>query len=670
MKNILNVLILTLASIVITFAQEEIQWADTVLTSKGSDHSKLYGVEQVLGKPNIYPGNGLIGGAWSPSKFHSPASVKVGFKNPIKVRQILIAETFNPGAIKKITLYDSNNKAYVVSEFDPGPITKKNRLLHIVIELTSYTVSSIKIDIDGHSVKGYNAIDAIGISQSETPIDITPKIDPTINPKLISTKLDTTINSKYREIKPLLSPDAKTMYCSRANHPDNVGGTSDHEDIWFSKWSDSLQHWEEAQNMGQPLNNGGPNYISSITPDGNSMLFLLGNSYADDNHMKAGLSLANINKDGTIGKITEIAIDDMVNESNLAYYYLANNRKAILISVDRESKEELGGLDLYVSLEKEGKWSNLIHLGNTVNSAGDDESPFLAADNKTLYFSSNGRSGYGKQDIYVTRRLDDTWLNWTEPENLGPSINSSLDDVFFTLPQNGDFAYYCKEDSNTSLDMYQVPLPDFFKPDPIVVIKGLVTNKESNKPISNTTIIYERLSDGKEMGRLIADKEGHFEIALPSGEEYGYLAESEGYLSVHANLDLTALDESQEISQNLYLAAVVSGQILTFNNIFFDFDASVLKQESHSELKRLAKYLVANPSVKLEISGHTDNSGPTNYNIKLSEQRANSVVQFLIGKGASKDQLIAKGYGMSKPKESNTTKEGRTTNRRVELEVL
>jgi len=664
------VLILTLASLASTIAQEEIQWADTVLNSKGSDHSKLYGVEQVLGKPNIYPGNGLIGGAWSPSKFNSEANVKVGYKTPIQVRQILIAETFNPGAIKRITLFDKNNQAYVVSEFEAGPITKKNRLLHIVIELTPYEVTSLQIDMDGHSVKGYNAIDAIGISQSETPIDITPKIDSTINPELITTKLDSTVNSNYREIKPLLSPDGKTMYFSRANHPDNVGGVKDHEDIWFSDWNDSLQQWELAQNIGRPLNNEGPNYISSITPDGNSMLFLLGNQYSDEHHMQAGLSLANINKDGTIGGITEIEIEDMVNESNLAYYYMANNRKAILISVDRETPEELGGLDLYVTLEKEGQWSNLIHLGNMVNSAGDDESPFLAADNKTLYFSSNGRSGYGKLDVFVTRRLDDTWQNWTEPENLGPGINSGLDDVFFTLPQNGNYAYYCKEDTNTGLDMYKVYLPDFHKPDPVVVIKGMVTNKETNQPLPNTTIIYERLSDGKEMGRLVADKDGHFEITLPSGDKYGYLAESDGYISVHANLDLTALDQNKEIPQNLHLAEAVKGQVITFNNIFFDFDKSTLKQESFTELNRLAKYLIQNPKINLEISGHTDNSGPATYNLKLSEKRATSVVNYLLEKGASQNQLNSKGYGMSKPKDSNKTRAGRKTNRRVELEVL
>lgn len=585
----------------------------------------------------------------------------------MKVRQIVIAETFNPGAISEVLLYDKEDNEYVASRFDPRAITRKNRLLHIVIEETPYEVHALKVVISGNKVKGYNAIDAIGISTSEIPIDVEPKIDGTINPELITVKLDSNINSEYREIKPLISPDGKKMYFSRANHPNNIGGKKDQEDIWYSEWDEEKNTWLEAVNIGRPLNNEGPNFISSITPDGKS--YLLGNQYLDKKRMKAGLSLVNINNDGSLGEIKDIEIRDLVNESSSAHYYLANNRKAIIVSIERETDEELGGRDLYVTLEQDSVWSNLIHLAK-INSAGEDGSPFLAADNKTLYFSTNGRSGYGKLDVFVTRRLDDSWLNWTEPENLGPSINSELDDVFFTLPQNGNYAYYCKEDPVTGLDMYKVSIPDFYKPDPVVKIEGIVTNKDTYEPIPNTIIIYERLSDGKEMGRTVADKDGHYEISLTSGETYGYLAEHDGYISVHSNLDLNALDANQELEQNLYLVKGRSGQKVPFNNIFFDFDKATLKKESYSELNRLAKHLKNFKEVKLEISGHTDNVGAKWYNQKLSEKRAQAVVKYLISQGANKNQLIAKGYGMDKPKESNKTNKGRKVNRRVELEIL
>ena len=173
-----------------------------------------------------------------------------------------------------------------------------------------------------------------------------------------------------------------------------------------------------------------------------------------------------------------------------------------------------------------------------VNTAGEESAPFLASDDKTLYFSSNGFSGYGGSDVYVTKRLDDTWTKWSEPENLGPEINSPLEDLFFNIPAASEFAYYSRGVSETNTDIFRVKLPILKSPDPYVTVRGKIIDKATGKPLG-AKIIYERLPDGKGLGISQSNPEtGEYEIRFPAGEMYGLRAEAEGKLSESQNLDL------------------------------------------------------------------------------------------------------------------------------------
>ncbi|WP_017730204.1 OmpA family protein [Nafulsella turpanensis] len=649
------------------FGQNE-QWATKVLDYSSQISETQYSAQQALRAPNVLPAGGENPNAWTPDRPNRQEFIKVGFDEPARIRQIAIAESYNPSAISEVYAYDKEGNEYLIERFSPEAVPSPSRMLNIYMERTDYEVAAVKVVLNGKALPGYHSIDAIGISKSRTPITVDVKVAADVNPDIRVQRLGETVNSEYEELKPLLSPDGNTLFFSRRNHPSNVGGEKDPEDIWFSEKNVSTGEWTEAENVGAPLNNLGPNYISSITPDGNTMLLLLGNRYGKNGKMSAGVSMSY--KDGDQwSKPVPIDIENEYNFSDHANFFLAQSRKVLLMSVQRD--DTYGDRDLYVSfLEEDSTWSEPKNIGEIINTAGTESAPFLAADGRTLYFSSNGFSGYGSQDIYVTRRLDDTWTSWTEPENLGPSINSDGEDIFFNIPLSGEQAYYSRGTEDGQVDIYQIDLPVFYKPAPVVVVKGKVFNAKTNEPLGGVKIFYERLSDGVEVGIARSESNGEYQIILPYGERYGYLAEAEDFVAISANINLTQEEQFKEIKQDLYLVPIEVGSRVTINNIFFDFDKATLRNESYPELNRLLEFMNNYPNVKIRIQGHTDSVGPEDYNQQLSERRADAVARFLQVNGVSNDRIIVEGLGEAAPVASNDTNEGRQENRRVEFEII
>lgn len=648
---------------------QNVQWASEVLEFSSELSDKQYSAQQILHKPNVLPNTGESPNAWTPRNPNSIEFIKVGYENPMPIQQIAIGESYNPGSVRRVFVYDEEGNETMVYDFEPKPAGIQGRLLNIFFELTTFNVAAVKVELDGRAVPGYISIDAIGVSDSNIPIEVKVNVAEITNTNLKPERLSEKVNSEFSELRPLISPDGKTLYFSRRNHPGNIGGVKDYEDIWFSEMDTVSGEWMEAQNIGTVLNNDGPNFISSITPDGNTMVLLLGNEYKPNGKMAAGVSISTKTADGW-SKPQNLEIPNNYNLSEKANFYMANNRKAIIMAVERE--DSYGDRDLYVSfLEDDGKWTEPKNLGSTVNTASEESAPFLAADDETLYFSSRGFSGYGGSDIYVTRRLDDTWENWSEPQNLGPDINSELDDEFFNIPASGQYAYYSRAITEENMDIFRVELPVFYKPAPVVTVKGKVYNAKTNEPIE-AKIFYEKLPEGEEIG--IARSEsgtGNYEIILPSGKQYGYLAEAEGFLSISANIDLTDLQEYKEVTQDLYLVPVEREQTIVMNNVFFGFDQSTLRSESFPELRRIAAFLTKNPNIKIEIGGHTDSFGNDAYNQRLSERRANAVRDFFIEQGIASERMQAIGYGETRPVVSgNLNIAGQQENRRVEFKII
>ncbi len=650
---------------------QNVQWASEVIEFSSELSPMQYSATQALNKPNVLPHGGENPNAWTPKNPNRVEFIKVGFANPMIIQQIAIGESYNPGSISTVYVYDKSGKETQVYTFNSRPIGEEGRLLNIFINPTSFEVAGVKVELDGRAVPGYNSIDAIGVSDSEVPINVGNLINVAENlaEDMEAQRLPPTVNSEVSEFRPLISPDGKTLFFSRSNHPGNVGGKDDDEDIWYSELDETTGTWKEARNIGPVLNNKGPNYISSITPDGNSILLLLGNEYLPNGKMKAGLSVSRKTASGW-SQPEALTVENLYNYSEKANFYMANNRKTLLMSIERE--DSYGDRDLYASFEKpDGTWSEPVNLGNSVNTASEESAPFLAADDATLYFSSDGYAGFGGTDIFVSRRLDDSWNNWSEPENLGPDINSVNDDEFFNIPASGEYAFYSRGVGTDNMDIFKVELPVFYKPAPVVLVQGKVYNSKTNETLGGVKILYERLPDGTEIGLATSDPvSGAYKIVLPSGAKYGYLAEAEGYVAVNANIDLNDLEEYKEINQDLFLVPIEAGATVRLNNIFFDFDRSSLKEDSKPELQRVVEFMKNNPDVEIEISGHTDSVGRSSYNQGLSDRRAKAVFDYLTENGITSERLVSRGFGESKPVTSNDTKEGQSQNRRVEFTIL
>lgn len=656
-----------------------VQWASKVIDFSSELTPVQYSAQQALGKPNVMPAGGQNPNAWTPDKPKRLEFLKLGYDKPMQIQQIAIAESHNPSALFKLYIYEENGTEHLIHSFNPGPIPSKGRILNVLVEKTSFKVSAVKLEFDGEAMPDYFSIDAVAISDVSIPIIADISMPELLSRGLVTEQLDKNVNSDYSELNPLLSPDGKTLYFSRKNHPENMGGVNDKEDIWYSELN-SDGKWALAKNMGPKFNNAGPNFVNAVasTPDGQSVL-VLGNKYLPNGKMLAGVSMST-NMNGNWTKPMAINIENDYNFNEKANYFLANNRKTLLLSIEREDSR--GGRDLYVSFQKnDSTWNEPVNLGFVINTANEESAPFLASDDKTLYFSSNGFSGFGGADVYMSKRLDDTWTNWSEPENMGPDINSKLDDLFFNIPSTSEFAYYSRGLSEDNADIFRVKLPIYRNPEPVVVVKGKLIDGKTGKPVG-AKIIYERLPDGKEVGIVYSNPEtGEYEIHLPGGQNYGVRAQAEGHLSENQNLDLTNITKDGAVeTRDIKLAPIELAPIavtpiepdakITLNNIFFKFKKAVLKVESYPELNRVADLMKERGTMTIELAGHTDSTGPAEYNMWLSEWRAKAVAKYLVEKGVNADRIAIVFFGETKPIESNDKKEGRDKNRRVEFKIV
>lgn len=328
-----------------------------------------------------------------------------------------------------------------------------------------------------------------------------------------------------------------------------------------------------------------------------------------------------------------------------------------------------GSYDIWkAELEADGKWSAPQNLGPDINSPFDEGAPYLHADNKTLYFSSNGWPGFGKNDIY--KSVIDKDGKWSKPENLGPAINNYLDQRSFHVSLDGSIAHLASQDNNRQWDIYSFLFPKEQQPPAIAYIAGLVFDRSNNKPldasirVTNTSskeIVFEKKSDYID---------GGFIAVLPIGANYAVHIQKEGYLFDSKQY---ALDKpefaNKRYQDSIFLEPIKTGAIATLRNIYFDVNKYEILPSSESELDLLLGLLKANPKLQIEIAGHTDNTGNKAANQTLSENRAKAVSTWLISKGISAGRLSVKGYGDEKPIAPNTSEEGKQRNRRTEFIV-
>jgi outer membrane protein OmpA-like peptidoglycan-associated protein len=329
-----------------------------------------------------------------------------------------------------------------------------------------------------------------------------------------------------------------------------------------------------------------------------------------------------------------------------------------------------GGSDIYVChLLPNGKWSDPENLGPEVNTSGDEACPFIHADNQTLYFTSNGWPGYGDEDLYYVRKGPKGV--WSKPVNLGYPINTINREGTLFIDADGKTAYFSSDrsDSRGGLDIYSFELRPDIRPFKTLWVKGNVFDKKTKQGLPSTVELTD-LASNDVISRVQTDEKGNYLITLPVGKDYAFNVNRQGYLFYSDNFNLSDRSPDSVYEKNIPLVPIEINASIVLNNIFFAVNQYDLKPASQAELDKVVQLLNENPTVKIQISGHTDNVGKPADNLALSNNRAKAVVNYLISKGIAADRLSYKGFGESQPVADNSTEEGRARNRRTELKVI
>jgi len=564
--------------------------------------------------------------------------------------------------------------------------------------------------------------------------------------KLKKVKLGPEVNTSAREIGPLVSADGQTLYFVREGYVDDdvrkemkaimLGRLDEktiqdmlknpaeeesikallrkmlvplpderlvslaHQTCWVSV-KQPTGKWSLAQKLPPPLNNKYHTFVSSVLPDGNTLvvggifdqrlqdpawqykelaeaiekrgetthLFPSADEIPKVGESKAGYRVValTVRRGEGWSQPAYLRVHDYVNRADRNDFFLAPGNRVLVISIMND--ESLGERDLYVSfLQKDGTWTKPKDLGAPVNSPAADICPFLAPDGVTMYFVSRRDGGYGGYDIYMTRRLDDTWLKWSVPKNLGPDINSPSDQTHLSTDAAGEWAFMA-EGQGSKEDIYEFRLPEDMRPVPTAFIRGRAHDPGENPVAAGIT--YERLRDGTGAGEANADQiTGKYQVVLPIGEDYGFRAEASGYIAVSDRIDLTKAKPGEVFVRDLLLIPIKPGATIRLNNIFFEFAKAILLPESKVELDRLVGILTRYPKMEIEVAGHTDNVGDDASNLKLSQDRAAAVMKYLLDHGVASARLRSQGYGESAPVAANDTDEHRQLNRRVEFVII
>jgi len=491
-------------------------------------------------------------------------------------------------------------------------------------------------------------------------------------------KLPATINSENGEYFPSISADGKTLLFTRllptyGKNP--VLEDSVHEDIFVSYLVDNK--WTEAVSVGSQINDINNQGAHTISADGTIMIYT--DCTCSDGLVKCcDLYLSEfVDSKWTSGSKLGEPINTSYFESQPS---ISADGKTIFFVSNRQGGK--GKRDIWKVIKfSDGTWSGAINLGDSINTSGNEMCPFLHADNKTFYFSSDGLPGMGGLDFF--RSEIDENKKFSTPVNLGYPINSSKNEFRLILDAKGEVAYFSTsretEDEKEiydsygrrieiGQDIYKFELYPQMRPTKTLYVKGNIFDANTTKSIEADYDIINLETTEK----VNADKNAnHFFICLPIEQNYALNVSKPGYLFYSENFSLINLPDSIDFYiLEVPLIPIQSGGKIILKNIFFETDSYNLKQESYVELNKLVEFLNLNSELNIEIGGHTDNIGTEQYNKVLSENRAKSVVEYLILKGINTKRLTYKGYGFSEPLTDNNTETGRAQNRRTEFKII
>lgn len=506
------------------------------------------------------------------------------------------------------------------------------------------------------------------------------------------------VNSGYPDYSPLITADGSMMIFTSRREETTGGQRSPQdnqffEDIYISYNNNGV--WTKSVNIGKPLNTKDNDATVGLSPDGQRLFTYNGKNNGGD--------IFESQLEGS-------AWSDPSDKTLEKYINTENHESAASFSFDGKTmyfdtnnpENNFGQHDIFVSTwdEEKGRWGTPTNLGNTINTEYEERSVFMHPDGRTIFFSSTGHGTMGDFDIFKST-MDDNGV-WSKPENIGYPINTPGDDRFFVIDASGKKGFYAS-DKTGGVGEHDIYIITFLGPEKpmiqstdniliaskanpitetfveksvavetmrLTILKGTILDAFTNAPVAAEIEIVDNEKNQVISVSKANSATGAYLVSLPSGKNYGIAVKAEGYLFHSENFNIPSASSYQEITKNILLNKMAVGTKIVLKNIFFDYAKATLKPESFPELDRLLKLLNDFPTLRIEISGHTDDRGSMTTNSKLSKDRANSVVNYLISKGISAGRLEFAGYAYLQPIATNKTEEGRQQNRRVEFKVL
>lgn len=474
------------------------------------------------------------------------------------------------------------------------------------------------------------------------------------------------INSALDEYQPSFTADESCMVFTLLRPADMntiCKECTTEEDLYISRQEKG--EWQPRKPLGAPVNSSYNEGAQCISPDGKYVLFTA--CHREDGYGSCDLYWSKrVGDKWTVPQNMGKPVNTQYWESQPTF---GADGKTIYFTSNRPGGK--GKCDIWqTTMKEDGVFTTPVNVGEPINTAGDELAPYLHPNGTVLYFASTGHPGMGGQDLFYS--LQNSNGTWNQPVNMGYPINTAADETNIVVNAKGTRGFISsnKKGGFGKMDIYWFELPEKMRPQPVTYLKGHIYNaKDSSIVCANFKVID--LNSGEEKVMSSSDPEtGEFLVCIPSNGKYALHASHPDFLFYSANFELDASYNLKPYHKDIYMNPIEMGRSMVLNNVFFDTDKSQLKAESEVELNKLVELMKANPKMRVEIGGHTDNQGSKEHNVTLSRNRAKAVYDYLVSKGVKADRMRYKGYGFEQPVASNDTPEGRAQNRRTEFKIV
>lgn len=531
-------------------------------------------------------------------------------------------------------------------------------LYKLVLKHSRQDIDLKSIQAHFDSLSGYERDQYVSLDYYYELVDYRADVDTLVPPRGVLINMGHLVNSRYSDYGPSLNINDSVLIFTSRRYETEVAPLDyrRNEDIFLSRKDD--YGWIEAQpltDINTIFNEGS----ACISKDGKVLFFA--RCDAPDTYGNCDLFVAELQEDGTWGNVKNLGSEVNSNSWD-SHPSLSHSGDTLYFASDR-----IGGFgmaDIYFTFkDKKGRWTKAQNAGPYINTRDNEVSPFFHPTYNVLYFSSNGHLlNFGEFDIYKSYRYGQFW---GEPVNIGPLVNGEGSEFYFTIDANSEYLFYAKsiENDMANLDLYSFPLPMEAQPGAVAKLYGSIYDIETQDPFSTGIVTVIDLENGIEVAPRKLSPQGTFEFNLINNNRYLLIVQSSEFFRIEEFFTLVG---NMEI--NKYTQAISSR--MKFKSIEFDLESAEIKPSMFYDLDKISRFLMDNPDFKLRISGHTDSYGTPEYNLQLSKDRAESIMEYIIYFGnVPRARVEAEGYGSNQPIVQELTEDDRQLNRRVEFEL-